>query len=184
MWKITTMVISTSLLALPEPYNQQQMATTTTVNESPQAKFVTAAKTVPLKVMKMSIYQVFFPVLTSKDWSNLRNPYRCIKHILAILAKHCNGQLKILPHDNNDSTAKEICLWSVFPADQEQAKAYILNVQMTHQSFGKRAGQNFYAEFRVSCSSSVCWMKNKTAVANKLARQQYWVTWQADGPTV
>ena len=37
---------------------------------------------------------------------------------------------------------------------------------------------------RISCSSSIRWMKNKPAVANELARHQYWVSGRADGPTV
>ena len=138
-----------------------------------------------LEILKPSIYQVFFPVSTSKDGSNPRNPYHCIKHILAILAKHCNGQLKILLHDDTpDTTTEDICLWSDFLADQERAKAYIFNVQSPHQTFGKQAGQNFRAEFRLSCSSSMHWMKDKPAVAAELSRHQYWVTGRANSPTV
>ena len=37
---------------------------------------------------------------------------------------------------------------------------------------------------RYQLSSSVRWMKNKPAVANELARHQYWVTGRADGPIV
>ena len=105
--------------------------------------------TAPIEIMKPSIYQVFFPVSTSKDGSNPRDPYRCIKHILAILAKHCDGQLKILPHDNNDSKTDDICLWSDFPADPEHAKVYIFNVQTPRQTYGKKAGQSSLNRNRV-----------------------------------
>ena len=178
---------NTATMADPQPPptpNQSEWKQVTPRTKPPPATIETAASTAPLEVMKPSIYQVFFPVSTSKDGSNPRDPYRCIKHILAILAKHCDGHLKILPHDDNDSNSDDICLWSDFPADPEHAKAYIFNVQTPRQSFGKKAGQNFRADFRVSCSSSVRWMKNKPAVANELARHQYWVTGRADGPTV
>ena len=157
---------------------------TSAQDSTPPAEILSAMKGAPLALLKPSIYQVFFPVSTSKDGSNARNPYRCIKHILATLAKHCNGQLKMLPHDNHKSTNEDICLWSDFPSDAEHAKPYLFNIQSPRQSFGKPAGQNFRAEFRVSCSSSGGLMKNKLAVASELTWHQYWVTGHADDPTV
>ena len=168
----------------PTPPSNMTTSETSERNVNPTAEVNQAENRDSQAVLKPSIYQVFFPVSTAKDGANARNPYRCIKHILAILAKHCDGQLKVLPHDDHKGANEDICLWSDFPSEAEHAKAYLFNIQSPRQSFGQRAGQNFRAEFRVSCSSSVRWMKNKPAVASELARHQYWVTGRANGPTV
>ena len=116
---------------------------TSAQDTNPPVEILSAGKGAPLAILKLSIYQVFFPVSISKDGSNARNSYRCIKHILLILAKHCNGQLKVLPHNDHKSTNKDICLWSDFPSDADHAKLYLFNIQSPQQSFGKWAGQNF-----------------------------------------
>jgi len=124
----------------PPKASAMTMDTTMTMTEgstTSQNVSVTPVRDAPKDVLKPSIYQVFSPISTSKDGSNPRNPYRCIKHVLAILAKHCEGQLKILLHDNNRTTTEDICLWSDFLTEPEHAKAYVFNVQTPRQSYGK-----------------------------------------------
>ena len=152
--------------------------------KQPATDFVSAKEMTHATNVKTSIYQVYFPIELSKKDSNARNPYRCVKHILAILAKNCD-QLHILPKDAADSANEAICLWTDFPSAKEAASDYLFNISYPTQNFGARAGiVNFRAEFRVSCSSSVKWMKKSPAVLAELARHKYSVTGRADGPTV
>ena len=109
---------------------------------------------------------------------------KCIKHILAILSKRCS-ELHVLPKDENDTANKPICLWSNFPATKTAADAYLFNIKYPGQNFGNRAGAvDFQAEFRVSCASSVKWMKQNDEVRAELERHRYTVSGRADGPTV
>ena len=172
----------------PPPAPSKPPPGNTTMDIDPQTPpaptFTTAKDLATATNVKTSIYQVYFPIELSKKEPTPRNPYRCVKHILAILAKNCD-QLHILPKDTADSANEAICLWTDFPSTKEAAGAYLFNISYPSQNFGARAGiVNFRAEFRVSCSSSVKWMKKSPAVLAELARHKYSVTGRADGPTV
>ena len=166
----------------PQPSGDDSMALDPP--QTPENGFTTAAALGRATHVKTSIYQVYFPIELSKKNPTPRNPYRCVKHILAILAKNCD-QIHVLPKDDTDPANEAICLWTDFPTTKEAASAYLFNISYPSQNFGARAGiVNFRAEFRVSCSSSVKWMKKNSAVLAELARHKYSVTGRADGPTV
>ena len=134
--------------------------------------------------MKTSIYQVYFLIELSKQNPTPYNPYRCVKHILAILEKNCE-QLHVLLKDDTDSANKAICLWTDFPSTKEAASAYLFNISYPSQNFGACAGiVKFRTEFRVLCSSSVKWMKKSPAMLAELDRHKYSITGRANGPTV
>ena len=159
------------------------MTTDTTVS-APQTHFQSAAKVEGKRAMRNSIYKVYFPICMSGDEASPRDPIKCIKHILAILSKRCTD-LQVLPKNPDDTTNKPICLWTNFPSDKAAADAYLFNVRYPGQNFGHRAGAvDFKAEFRVSCNSSVKWMKQQVDVQAELARHRYLVSGRADGPTV
>ena len=66
-----------------------------------------------------------------------------------------------------------------------EVEAYLFNIKYPGQNFGSRAGAvDFRAEFRVSCNSSVRWMKQNEDVQAELRRHRYVVSGRADGPTV
>ena len=145
---------------------------------------IPAAKLPDSSLVRTSIYRVKFPVMLNEHDASPRNPYRCIRHILAILAKNCD-HLHVLPKDAHDSTNEPVCLWSAFPNTKTAASAYLFNVATPGQNFGARAGAvDFRAEFRVSCSSSIKWMKNNKDIMAEMDRHKYWISGRADGPTV
>ena len=135
--------------------------------------------------MRKLIYKVYFPIcLSANSITSLQDPYKCIKHILAILSKCCTD-LQILLKDDADTTNKPIYLWSTFPTTKTEAEAYLFNVKFPGQNFGSCAGAvDFWAEFRVSCNSSVHWMKQNEDVQAELGHHRYVVSGRADGPTI
>ena len=163
--------------------NSNTMKNTTNTNAS-QASFQTAAKVAGKRAMKNSIYRVYFPICMSGDNASPRYPVKCIKHILTFLSKRC-ADLQVLPKNADDTTNEPICLWTNFPSDKAAAEAYLFNVRYPGQNFGHRArAVDFKAEFRVSCNSSVKWMKQQVDVQAELARHRYSVSGRADSPTV
>ena len=168
----------------PTGGQQTQQQAAPKKSETLQSDFVPANAVHNQRSMRNSIYKVYFPITKSGSDASPRDPMKCIKHILAILSKRCND-LHVLPKDANDSANEPICLWSNFPATKTAADAYLFNIKYPGQNFGNRAGAiDFRAEFRVSCASSVKWMKQNDEVRAELERHRYTVTGRADGPTV
>ena len=98
--------------------------------------------------------------------------------------KNCD-HLHVLPKDAHDSTNEPVCLWLAFPTTKTAASAYLFNIATQGQNFGVREGAvDFRAEFRVSCSSSIKWMKNIKDIMSEMERHSYWFFGCADGPTV
>ena len=168
----------------PPPVPTTEEWTQVTTKTPSKAAFVKASSLGEKRATRKSIYRVYFPICLSANDTNLRDPYKCVKHILAILSKRCTD-LQILPKDDADTSNEPICLWSNFPTTKTEAEAYLFNVKYPGQNFGSRAGAvDFRAEFRVSCNSSVRWMKQNDDVKAELSRHRYTVSGRADGPTV
>ena len=150
----------------------------------PSNEFTSANAATGQRAARNSIYKVHFPIVKSASDASPRDPYKCVKHILAILSKCCTD-LRVLPKNENDTANESVCLWSNFPSTKAAADAYLFNVRYPGQNFGNRAGAvDFKAEFRVSYSSTVKWMKSNTEVRSELERHQYTVSGRADGPAV
>lgn len=157
---------NTTTMADPPPPPAQDQGEWTTVQPkaTDKATFAKASSLGKKRATRKSIYKVYFPICLSANDANLRDPYKCVKHILAILSKRCTD-LQILPKDDTDTTNEPICLWSNFPTMKTEAEAYLFNVKYPGQNFGSRTGAvDFRAEFRVSCNSSVRWMKQNEDV--------------------
>ena len=87
---------------------------------------------------RTSIYKFYFPLVAQTG--ETRNPYQCVKHMLAILGKQCKNQFRVLPKDDKDYKNEAIAIWTDFPTSKESAEAYLFNTRYPKQNFGARAG--------------------------------------------
>ena len=131
----------------PPPTPNQDDWQQVEARSKPKATFVQASLLGEQRATRKSIYKVYFPISLSADPKSIQDPYKCVKHILAILSKRCTD-LQILPKDDADTANKPICLWSNFPTTKTEAKAYLFNIKYPCQNFGAHAGAvDFRAEF-------------------------------------
>ena len=63
----------------------------TTTNDMPEyvAASMLAAQETTVRGWRTSIYKFYFPLVATNG--ETRNPYQCIRHMLAIIGKHCKN---------------------------------------------------------------------------------------------
>ena len=132
---------------------------------------------------RTSIYKFYFPLVAANG--ETRNPYQCIKHMLAIIGKHCQNQFKVLPKHEKDDKNEPVAIWTDFPASKDAAAAYLFNIRYPQQNFGKRSGAvDFTAELRVSTTHSASWLKQQSTLVTEFKRHKYWLKAREDAPSV
>ena len=132
---------------------------------------------------RTSIYKFYFPLVANTG--ETRNPYQCVKHMLAILGKQCKNQFKVLPKHNADDKNEAIAIWTDFPTSKEAAEAYLFNTKYPKQNFGARAGAvDFVTELRVSTIHSASWLKQQAGLVTEFQRHKYWIRAREDTPPV
>ena len=157
----------------------------TTTDEMPE--FV-AASTLresekAVKGWRSSIYKFYFPLVAANG--ETRNPYQCVRHMLAIIGKHCSNRFKVLPKNDNDDKNEPIAIWTDFPSSKEAATAYLFNIRYPQQNFGQRSGAvDFVTELRVSTTHSASWLKQQSTLVTEFKRHKYWLKAREDAPTV
>ena len=132
---------------------------------------------------RTSIYKFYFPLIAQTG--ETRNPYQCVKHMLAILGKQCKNQFRVLPKEANDGKHEPIAIWTDFPTSKEAAEAYLFNTRYPKQNFGARAGAvDFVTELRVSTTHSASWLKQQDGLIAEFRRHKYWIRAREDTPPV
>ena len=132
---------------------------------------------------RTSIYKFYFPLVAASG--ETRNPYKCIRHMLAILGKQCNNQFRVLPKNEKDNKNEPIDIWTNFPSSKDAAAAYLFNIRYPQQNFGARAGAvDFVTELRVSTVHSASWLKQQDALVTEFRRHKYWLRAREDSPPV
>lgn len=157
----------------------------TTTDEMPEyvAATTIADQQKTTRGWRTSIYKFYFPLVAANG--DTRNPYQCIRHMLAIVGKHCNNQFKVLPKNDKDDKYEPIAIWTDFPSSKDAATAYLFNVRYPQQNFGKRSGAvDFVAELRVTTTHSASWLKQQSTLVTEFKRHKYWLKAREDAPTV
>ena len=157
----------------------------TTTEEMPAdiAASTLASQDNTVRGWKTSIYKFYFPLVAANG--ETRNAYQCIRHMLAIIGKHCKNQFKVLPKVADDDKNEAIAIWTDFPNSKDAAGAYIFNTRYPQQNFGKRAGAvDFVTELRVSTTHSASWLKQQSTLVTEFKRHKYWLKAREDAPSV
>ena len=76
-----------------------------------------------VKGWRTSIYKFYFPLIANTG--ETRNPYQCVRHMLAILGKQCKNQFRVLPKNAKDDKNKQIAIWTDFPASKEAQRIFL-----------------------------------------------------------
>ena len=132
---------------------------------------------------RTSIYKFYFPLVAANG--ETRNPYQCVRHMLAIIGKHSKNQFRVLPKTDNDDKNEAVAIWTDFPTSKEAATAYLFNIRYPNQNFGQRSGAvDFTTELRVSTTHSASWLKQQSTLVTEFKRHKYWLKVREDAPTV